>query len=180
MKKKWHNGWGLRKIYGIEAFQLLDLIKSGQLQARTQSGKIVVNSDNLKHGDDLLPDVFYMSFTLSRRENEAKKTMSTIRGFWYETEQIESLGFVPLINSDAEQQVVAAIREAPVPPPQNETPLNGHKEIAKHFGINVDALRKSFKKQGCPIYKYANGKAYAYPTELNFWRDKQSKKNRKK
>ncbi len=61
----------------------------------------------------------------------------------------------------------------------SETPLNSYKEIAKHFGVCVDTVRKSFKKQGCPIHRY-NGKVYAYPTELNKWRNSQDKKRKKK
>lgn len=61
----------------------------------------------------------------------------------------------------------------------SETPLNGYKEIAKHFGVVVDTVRKSFKNHGCPIHKY-NGKVYAYPRELNDWRNSQNKNKKKK
>jgi hypothetical protein len=61
----------------------------------------------------------------------------------------------------------------------SETPLNSYKEIAKHFGVTIDTVRKSFKKRGCPIRR-CNGKVYAYPTALNNWRNSQNRKEKKK
>lgn len=61
-----------------------------------------------------------------------------------------------------------------------EAPLNGYKEIANFFGVCVDTVRKNYKKNGCPIKTCRTGRVYAYPTELNQWRDNGSKRNRRK
>jgi hypothetical protein len=61
----------------------------------------------------------------------------------------------------------------------DETALYGDKAIAKHYGISVNTLRKSYIPDGCPV-QTRKGRHYAYPTALNEWRDAGSIGNRRK
>jgi len=60
----------------------------------------------------------------------------------------------------------------------SEQPLQGYKKIAAFLDVSPDTVKKSYKPQGAPI-RTQNGRVFAYPSELNKWKIKKSKKNKK-
>ncbi|MBA4419272.1 MAG: hypothetical protein C0392_15410 [Syntrophus sp. (in: bacteria)] len=124
-----------------------------------------------------------MSFKFIRREVVAlRNTESDGPDSLPQIENITPTPIPPMEPSSLQQAVLPTEKflQANEAKPTSEKPLTGYKEIANHFGMKADAVRKTFKNQGCPIYFDTNNRVYAYPSELNQWRDGRSKRNNKR